>query len=62
MSGNIFLAGPSYTKTILFPPQPQWIYTGAAVRDKRGRSLLFHIRRTAFPAEETPTAPIVAAL
>ena len=57
-----FLAGPSYTKTILFPPQPQWIYTGAAVRDKRTRFLLFHIRRPAFPAEETPTAPIVAAL
>ena len=55
-------ATPSYTKTVPLLLQPQWIYTGAAVRDKRGRSLLFHIRRTAFPAEETPTAPIVAAL
>ena len=29
---------------------------------KRARSLLFHMRRPAFPAEDTPTAPIVAAL
>lgn len=63
MSVNQFYQRPCRTrKQFLLPPQPQWIYTGAAVRDKRTRFLLFHIRRPAFPAEETPTAPIVAAL
>ena len=56
------LAAPSYTKTVPLSLRPQWIYTGTAVGDKKARSLLFHTRRPAFPAEETPTAPIVAAL
>ena len=38
------LAAPSYTKTVSLPSLPQWIDTGAAVRDKRVRSLLFHTR------------------
>ena len=58
----ILLAAPSYTKTFPLPPPPQWIDTGAEVRNKRGRSLLLHIIRPAFPAGNTPTAPIVAAL
>ncbi len=56
------LAAPSYTKTVPLSLRPQWIYTGTAVGDKRAHSLLFHTRRPAFPAEETPNAPIVAAL
>ena len=55
------LAAPSYTKTVPLSLRPQWIYTGAAVRDKRTRFLLFHIRDRPF-GRGTPTAPIVAAL
>ena len=46
------LAAPSYTKTFPLPSLPQWIDTDAAVRDKRARSLLLHIRRPALPAEK----------